>query len=283
MQEEVWVEYIQGTLLDYDGWAAFSGVPKGRNWASNLYLSAASHKNWLQIHATSYDNPYINPATIDAIRDDSNTSDRFFRQEYGAEILDDGGIVFRNVRACATAEWQEKAIQGHEYAFGLDWGKTQDFTVITCYDLTLGAFVWLDRFNKIDYNFQLERLKVALSKFRPRQVYAESNSIGEALIDHLRDVRIPVIGMHANNATKDAWIQALAIAFEKKDIAIVNDETFIGELHAYEGHRLSSGRMSYSAPDGMHDDIVMSAAICYAGAVRRPVRLEASQSPFHKL
>lgn len=29
MREAVWTEYLEGTLLDHQGWAAFSGVPKG--------------------------------------------------------------------------------------------------------------------------------------------------------------------------------------------------------------------------------------------------------------
>ena len=57
MQEIVWTEYVQATLLDYGGWAAFSGVPKGRNWAAQLWQASPERDDWFQLHATSYDNP----------------------------------------------------------------------------------------------------------------------------------------------------------------------------------------------------------------------------------
>ena len=44
---------------------------------------------------------------------------------------------------------------------------------------------------------------------------------------------------------------------------IINDPTTIGELLSFEGRRSPSGGFSYSAPDGMHDDCVMSLAIAW--------------------
>jgi hypothetical protein len=40
----------------------------------------------------------------------------------------------------------------------------------------------------------------------------------------------------------------------------------IAELEAYEAKRLESGAIRYSAPDGMHDDTVMSLALAWYAA-----------------
>jgi len=39
----------------------------------------------------------------------------------------------------------------------------------------------------------------------------------------------------------------------------------INELQSYEMERLPSGLMSYGAPDGLHDDCVMSLALAWHG------------------
>jgi hypothetical protein len=64
-----------------------------------------------------------------------------------------------------------------------------------------------------------------------------------------------------------AIIQHLQSAFEHSSIKILNDPILIGELQAYEGQQLSSG-WKYGAPEGLHDDCVMSLAIAWWSASR---------------
>jgi hypothetical protein len=55
------------------------------------------------------------------------------------------------------------------------------------------------------------------------------------------------------------------MAFERGEIHIPNDPALIGELQAFEGKSLPSGLMRYGAPEGLHDDCVMSLAIAWQG------------------
>ncbi len=64
-------------------------------------------------------------------------------------------------------------------------------------------------------------------------------------------------------ASKSASIDALALAFERGDLRIPNDPTLIAELQAYEMERLPSGLYRYSAPEGLHDDHVISLALAW--------------------
>ena len=41
----------------------------------------------------------------------------------------------------------------------------------------------------------------------------------------------------------------------------------LGELLAFQAERLPSGLMRYSAPEGMHDDCVISLALAWHGAL----------------
>jgi hypothetical protein len=263
MGEAVWTEYLEATLLDHGGWAAFVGVPKGNNWAANLWRAAGTREGWLQLHATSYDNPFIPAERIDAVK--ANAPERFFNQEYLAQIVDDAGMVFRRVADAATAT-EQKPEAGHQYVVGVDWGKSNDFTVLKVLDAASKTEVYSDRFNQIDYAVQRGRLMAVCERYKPSAIIAESNSMGEPIIEQLQRDGLPVMGFNTTNATKAAAIEALALAFERGDITILNDPTTVAELQAYEIDRTPRlGMLRYGAPEGMHDDCVMALALAWQG------------------
>jgi phage terminase large subunit-like protein len=98
----------------------------------------------------------------------------------------------------------------------------------------------------------------------------ESNSIGQPVIDQLVARGMAVIPFVTTNLTKQTIIQNLQAAFENGEIAILNDPVLIGELLSFESKRNTSGSFSYSAPEGMHDDCVMSLAIAWDAVSNRP-------------
>jgi hypothetical protein len=84
---------------------------------------------------------------------------------------------------------------------------------------------------------------------------------------------LSVMGFQTTNATKQEIISSLQLAFEQQSIKVLNDAEVTSELMAYQAERLPSGLMRYSAPDGMHDDIVMSLAIAWHAAQRGEARM----------
>ena len=50
------------------------------------------------------------------------------------------------------------------------------------------------------------------------------------------------------------------------DLALLPDETLLGELAAYGMERLSGGGFRYSAPPGLHDDTVIALALAWHAA-----------------
>ena len=263
MSEVVWAEYIQATLLDYGGWASFSGVPKGHNWAANLWRNSANLDGWLQIHATSYDNPFIESERIDKIR--GETSEMIFEQEYMAEIKDLAGGVFRRINEASTAQEQLKFIEDHQYIAGVDVASLVDFTVIIVMDVTTGEMAFMDRFNRVDYGVLEDRLEATYKRFNLEMMTIEDNSIGKGVVDHLYNRGLSINTFTTTNSTKHAAITNLQSAFEHNRIKILNDPVLIGELQAFEAKRNNSGTFTYSAPAGLHDDCVMALAIAWRG------------------
>lgn len=222
---------------------------------------------WHSWRFPTADNPFIPPSEIDAARD--GLPERIFLQEYEAEFLDDAGGVFRGVMAAATASPQRKALTEHEYIIGVDWGKHNDYTVFTVLDTTTNEVVALDRFSQIDYQTQLGRLEGWFVRFRPHQIIAERNAMGEPLIEQLQRQGYPVQPFQTTNASKAELVDALALAFERQEIRILNDPALIGELQAFEAERLPSGMLRYGAPEGMHDDCVISLGLAWQGVAKR--------------
>lgn len=292
MKERVWTEYVEAALLDFDGWAMFMGVPKGNNWAAVLWRDAPNRPGWKQWHFTTYDNPYIDNDKIDEIK--SHTAERWFNQEYMAQVIDDAGGVFRNVVAAATADEQTVPVADyyqpggglvktapyepegnghfeqvpHEYIFGVDWGQQNDFTVITVIDLNMRQVVYIDRFNKIDYIVQSDRLKALNNRFNPTVIIAEENSMGKPIVERLIADGLPVRPFTTTNVTKEAIIRDLAAAFENGEIKIIKDADLINELQAFEQKPTQTGRWKFGAPEGLHDDTVMSLAIGWFGVTK---------------
>lgn len=271
MPEAAWVESIRPALSDYKGNALFISTPAGRNWFWRLWQGATGI-DWARFQFPTAANPFIAASEIEAAR--LSLPERVFQQEYLAKFVEAGAGVFRRVLESATAAPQDRAIAAnsatkqreHQYAFGVDWGKVNDFTVIAVLDLTDRAIVALDRFNKIDYTLQRERLRALCERFKPVCIVAESNSMGEPIIEQLQHEGLPVEPFLTSNATKAAAIEAVALGLERDDLRIVKDETLIGELLAYESTRLPSGLTRYGAPAGMHDDCVMAVAMAWTQA-----------------
>jgi phage FluMu gp28-like protein len=267
----IWQSSIRPTLTDYRGDAWFWATPKGHNGFWQMYQMGMDEQqpDWQAWQIPTSENPYIDPAEIESMRQQS--PEMIFQQEMLALFLDDAGGVFRRVMEAATATEQDEATDGHEYLIGVDWGQSRDFTVLAVIDITTDELCHLDRFNQIDYVVQRGRLVALCERFKPVQVIAELNAMGQPIVEQLQRDGLPVQGFMTTNATKAAAIDALALAFERGDLAVLNDPVLIGELQAYEMSKTKTGLRSFSAPAGMHDDTVMALALAYSGiANQRP-------------
>ena len=260
---ELWDYQLRPMLLESKGSATFLSSTNGRNYFWQLFNMGLdpSQPDWSSWHFTSYDNPLLDPKEIDDIK--RNTPERVFLQEYMAEFLDDGGAVFRNLKACIYGDAIKQS--RNPVVIGVDWARYNDYTVITVIDTSSQQVVEIDRFNQIDWTLQRSRLEALCSRYDVRSIYAETNSIGEPNIEELSKSGLPIHGFTTTASSKQQAINSLALAFEQEDIGIPSDPTLLGELQAYTLERLPSGNFRYTAPAGMHDDMVMSLALAWHG------------------
>jgi hypothetical protein len=263
MDEIIWTEYLEAALLDREGWAWLGGVPKGENWATRLWRMAHERAGWRFFHFTTYDNPKLSRERIDDIK--ANTPEVLFEQEYLAQITPDAGAVFRGVRHVLTAPTDAKPIWKRHYIGGLDWARHHDYTVLVILDAVTREMVAMDRFNKVDWALQRGRIRELYDTWLPDVIYAESNSIGEPNIEALQMEGLPVHPYATTSQSKPWLIGGLALAIERKEIALLPDDVLVNELQSYTMERLPSGGYRYGAPSGMHDDCVIALALAWQG------------------
>ena len=269
--QAAWEQAIRPTLTDYKGDAFFLSTPKGRNYFWRLYQRALDGGEWQAWHYPTVANPFIDPLEVAAAKHD--LPEAIYRQEYLAEFLENEGSVFRNIDACMGAV--EADHRGHNIVMGIDWGKQNDFTCVSVGCSTCKVEIAIDRFNQIDYVFQRERLKVLQERYNATVILAESNSIGEPVIEVLQREGLPVRPFQTTAQTKPPLIENLSLVFERAEWQFLPDPIWRGELEAYERTVSSvTGRSSYSAPAGVHDDTVIARALMvWQGGGLRAVEL----------
>ena len=262
IKPEAWSEALRPALSDKLGRALFIGTPKGRNWFWEIYQRGVRGEDGYKsfTYPTS-SNPHIEPTEIEAAKHE--LPELIFRQEYLAEFIDDQGGVFRRVQDAAHVTRLDKPVRGRQYAAGVDVASAVDYTVVTVIDVASKEAVYIDRFNRVDYNVLIDRLAAAYKHWNLTAMKIESNSIGQPVIDAIRARGMNVIPFTTTSVTKQTIIQNLQAAFEHGEIGIIDDPVLVGELLSFESKRNASGSFSYSAPEGMHDDCVMSLAIAW--------------------
>ena len=273
---DVWGQAIRPTLTDLQGAGWFMSTPRGLNDFYVLFERGQDplELDWRAWQMPTSVNPYIAAEEIAAAR--RELPERVFAQEYEAKFLSiEGAGVFRGVRAVSRLQPKEP-VRGHQYCFGVDWGRSDDFTVISILDITAFEQVALDRFTDLDFEFQTERLHEWAALYRPVQIVAERNSMGGPVVERLQRgyarllskprPPLPVYGWDSSNASKAAAVEKLALAIERGELTLLEDQVQQAELLAFESSTTATGMIRYAAPAGLHDDTVIALALANLGA-----------------
>lgn len=261
---DAWQMVIRPTLADYAGDAWFLSTPKGFNGFKRLFDNGTNPDmtEWTCWQIPTMSNPYIPKKEIEAMR--SELPEATYNQEVLAVFNENEGAVFRNIAANmnAPANTKPETHAWHSVVMGVDWGKHNDYTVMSVGCVTCGCELELDRSNKIDYAVQRQRLGYLVDKWKVSAILAESNAMGEPIIEMLQRDGLPVRPFQTTATTKPPLIENLKLSLERVEFQFLDIPIATAELEAYE-QKVSNvtGRTSYSAPDGMHDDTVIARAL----------------------
>jgi hypothetical protein len=267
--EEAWQASIRPTLTDYQGGAFLLSTPKGLNFFHQCFVRGqdANQTDWASWQMPTTANPFIEASEVEKARQE--LPEDVFNQEYLAQFIQNQGAVFRNIAACTKAPaTTPNDHKKHELVAGVDWAQKADFTAISIFCITCKREVELDRFNRIDWSLQRARLRHQVDKWGVGVVLAESNSIGSPNLEALSNEGMNVRGFETTSASKPPLIQSLALALERVEAQWLGDPIGVAEFQAYESKvNAHTGRISYSAPEGGHDDTVIARALAWHCAI----------------
>ncbi len=260
VKPDAWEVALQPALSDKKGSAIFISTPKGKNWFYNLYLMGNNEElypEYKSFNYPSFANTTIEGFTDEVLRRKETTPELIFRQEYMAEFIEGGGEVFQDIRG-VLEDCLREPTEGHNYVMGVDLAKHKDFTVLTVADVSTGKIVHYDRFNKIDWNFQRDKIQYISKKYNNAVAYIDSTGVGDPIVEDLQRMDIICSAYKFTVQSKYDLIKNLMIMIKDKKISIPHIQTIIDEMSAYTFETLPSGVIRYGAPDGMHDDCVSS-------------------------
>jgi phage FluMu gp28-like protein len=268
--EEIWLEVIRPALADRKGKALFCSTPNGQNyfWQLFQYGQDDTQAEWASWQLPTTSNPFIEEREIEGAR--RQMTERTFAQEFLAEFNTDAR-VFRGVKEQATAKPQIAPLLKHQYVAGVDWGRTDDYTVICVLDITTKTLAHLDRFRDVPFELQLNRVQAVLETWRPLTTIVERNSIGQPLLEQLQRRKLPgrITGFTTTNQSKADLVDSLALALERQEITLLDHPVLVAELLSYQAETLPSGLIRYGAPAGGHDDCVMALLLTWASIAQR--------------
>jgi len=127
-----WNEVLRPALTDTKGHAMFISTPKGFNHFHELYLRADEDPNYESFHATTYDNPHIDPDEIEEAK--AQLPEDQFAQEYLADFRKVEGLVYKEFdreRHMFVTMPSESMIL--EKRGGIDFGHTNPAGILTVY------------------------------------------------------------------------------------------------------------------------------------------------------
>lgn len=227
--------------------------------------------------APTSDNPHVPRESIDEAK--RLLPDRLFRQYYLAEFIEDGAVfpalkidkeIWKNeyMKTGQDEIWIHPDHSNYNIVAGADWAKTQDYTVLTCWDYTKRPFrcVGFYRMQGRRYTDQLITIVKFLRRFKScDMLYHDKTGLGSVIDDLLS--QIPDLVFHGivfSNASKAEMVNDLIAAIEMEEVIFPWWHELIKEFDSYEVETNALGRMMYQASEGSHDDIVTSCFLGYA-------------------
>lgn len=253
---ELWDEVLSATVLVRGKKVLFVSTPKGRNHFYRLAMQHNYDERYKYFQFTSYDNPLIDAQDLDERK--RSLPDHIFRQEYMAEFVDNASGLFRNVQACiGTGQPTGKA-----YA-GLDIGRADDYTVLSVINSD-GHMLAVYRWRHMEWSNIIDQVETRIKQHNALTL-VEVNNQGDVFYEMLaKRCRNNVEPWITSSKSKPILIEDLAVAFEQAAIKVHNERWLLDELEAFTYiYNPTTRSVKYAAPDGLHDDGVISLALAW--------------------
>jgi len=193
---------------------------------------------------------------------------RLFAQEYPEDpiscFLTSGNSYFGDIAHCFTAPNDAVYNPEHRYSAGLDFGQTNDYTVLYIKDITANCVVDKMRIRKLEWAEQRRRIKEFYLRWHLNSILAEANSIGSVNIEAMRRDGMNITPFNTTNQSKADIMSDLYEALHTGGMRLQDDPVLRHEMNTFISSQTSSGVWRLAAEGEGHDDCVMALALANA-------------------
>jgi len=268
IKQEVFEQAVLPTLTALGKKCLIISTPKGKNWFYNYYLKGSmGGGDFISFRGYTNENPFVDKEFIAECKKSMPTN--IFKQEFEAEFIDSGNDVFTNLdKICVIDEWMEPN-RNNEYYAGIDTGISNDYSVCTIMD-AMGRVVRILRITHEPLESTAKLFADLIGRYRVRTAFVETNGPGHGMFELMKKQQSSVTKWVTTNENKALGIQQLIRGCEELTLELPSRQLLpecYEEFQAYTYKQLPTGRLQFNAPNGMHDDIVMS--IMFANEARR--------------
>ncbi len=263
IKNNVWSEVLRATILVKGKKVLFLSTPKGRNWFYEMAMRGDSedYPQYKTIKASSFDSPYISEEELTDAK--NSLPDGIYRQEILAEFLDDGGEVFSSLEISSVLNSYPPFVSGERYYAGLDIGRANDYTVLTILNSN-GDVVNIYRERQNSWNIIVSEVIKVLRIYNARCLI-EINGVGDPVYEQIKKQYPNVEPFVTTNDSKQNIIEELIMTMNENKIKLpskdLNPDLYKElSVFTYE-YSPKTRRVKYGAPNGFHDDMVMSLAM----------------------
>ena len=260
-------------------------TPMGRNWFYNEVMKSgmpgdAPYGEWAQgdyyvSHYPTWQFPWVPKEEIESIK--ASQSSISFQKDYGALFLSENMEVFSHVEECFTmirpGDEPDK-IQSH-YIIGYDPGQKQDPAGLVVMRAVDGRVMEVGRWEHMAWELQIAKVKEHSVRWGNATVMYDHANVGSVLEVMIRNAGIPAKPVDLNSPlVKNEIVQGLQVAFEQRRIKLPdfrcewcpqNMKKLYDELKWFEPKITGGGKISYSAPKGLTDDLCIALCLCQHG------------------
>lgn len=182
-----------------------------------------------------------------------------FLTEYVGEFIEFNSDTFGEFKDVVSDIFDNSPCE----VVSIDWSTLggNDYTAVTALN-EHKQMILCEYWNLGTPQDSIDRIVDIINRLNPKHIIVEKNSIGNVFGGLLKKaINKPIKYFITTNDSKNRIINQLQVAIQKKDIQLLNDKELLNELVSYQIEKTNSGKITFNAKAGHHDDIIMSLAI----------------------
>ena len=263
VKREVWEEILRPIIAQNPNrWAMFIFTPKGKaNWCYEYWCRYSNDPEWARYLLTAEQSGIIPKEELAKVR--LELPQRVYAQEFGCDFTESSASVFKNIELCIAGEL-DKPRQDKTYCTGVDLARVDDWTVLTTICRETRQIVAWERFNQIDWSLQKERILAHCRRYNSFAV-VDATGVGDPIAQDIEKGGTSVIPFKISATSKKELVERLMVAIEQRLITFPKIQELIDELGLFSYEVTDHGNVRFAAPEGCHDDCVISLALAVHG------------------